>query len=615
MSSITKVPFLFTLILLISDVLHAQKEDYFWVMGDDGGYRSPAIDSFWTSFKLNFNEDPMRFEWMPARPMKFDATCASLCHPTGELFCYSNGMSIDGVDGKVLLGADTINYGAFWELWRVEHANIIRNFGFTLPQGMLFLPWPGKSDSIFYATIYLGENYENVEIGKYGIISKSKEDRNGVLVAKDIQFHNEKIKNSIQAVRHSNGRDWWIILIGEDNVHYYSYLLNKDGIKLINSQQIGLFNKGIGIGNMYFSLDGTKFVSIDALIWTKYTIISIFDFDRCTGTFSNGIFDTIPTYEAGLGIGAIFSPDGKYLYANNDYELYQYDMDATEIKKSRILLDTFDGFQSHPHEYLYFTTFGYWAYGPDGRLYNVSGYGSARHMHIMDYPNEAGQACSFRQHALKIPNNHWTIPNFPHYRLGPLDGSPCDTLGLDNHPVAKYRYEPDSIDYLRLRFTDLSYFRPETWVWDFGDGSPRVTTQHPYHTFSGNGTYHVCLTVSNENSSNTVCRDITLGTVNSDDTQITRADITLFPNPVEDYLLVTLGEYVPGHGQIMIYDITGRAVLTQRMYYGQNSIDMRGLQAGMYVWKVVDFVNPSPALPSRRKGEDVVVREGKVVKR
>ncbi|MCB0660588.1 MAG: hypothetical protein KDC04_06615, partial [Saprospiraceae bacterium] len=64
---------LFTMFLVRES--YCQKEDYFWIMGNDGGYRSSQIDSFWTSFRLNFNEDPMRFEWMPARPMKFNRTC------------------------------------------------------------------------------------------------------------------------------------------------------------------------------------------------------------------------------------------------------------------------------------------------------------------------------------------------------------------------------------------------------------------------------------------------------------------------------------------------------------------------------------------------------------
>jgi hypothetical protein len=106
--------------------------------------------------------------------------------------------------------------------------------------------------------------------------------------------------------------------------------------------------------------------------------------------------------------------------------------------------------------------------------------------------------------------------------------------------------------------------------------------------------------VSNENSSNTSCRTITLGTVSSDDESVSSADISLFPNPVQDYLLITLGEYVPAHGQVMIYDVTGRPIITQRIYYGQNSVDMSALSAGVYVWKVMD---------GKRE-----IKEGKVVK-
>ena len=65
---------------------------------------------------------------------------------------------------------------------------------------------------------------------------------------------------------------------------------------------------------------------------------------------------------------------------------------------------------------------------------------------------------------------------------------------------------------------------------------------------------------------------------------------------------------------MVLYDISGRPVHTQRIYYGQNNVDMTALASGIYVWKVMDIVNPSPALPLQRKGETVVVREGKVVK-
>jgi hypothetical protein len=158
-------------------------------------------------------------------------------------------------------------------------------------------------------------------------------------------------------------------------------------------------------------------------------------------------------------------------------------------------------------------------------------------------------------------DNPWNIPNFPYYRLGPLDGSSCDTLGIDNHPIAKYRYEADTSDHLRIRFTDLSYFRPEIWSWDYGDGSPKESIKSPYHSFQKNGTYQVCLTVSNENSSNTTCRTLTLGTSSTSEDIGSKADIHLFPNPVTDLLLITIGDYIPEHGQAELFDLKGQMVL------------------------------------------------------
>lgn len=43
-------------------------------------------------------------------------------------------------------------------------------------------------------------------------------------------------------------------------------------------------------------------------------------------------------------------------------------------------------------------------------------------------------------------------------------------------------------------FTDLSTGGPDTWSWNFGDGSPVVNTQNPAHTFTSSGTFNVTLT-------------------------------------------------------------------------------------------------------------------------
>lgn len=46
-------------------------------------------------------------------------------------------------------------------------------------------------------------------------------------------------------------------------------------------------------------------------------------------------------------------------------------------------------------------------------------------------------------------------------------------------------------------FLDTSTQNPESWAWDFGDGSTGSTTQHPLHTFEKPGTYTVTLTATN----------------------------------------------------------------------------------------------------------------------
>jgi PKD repeat protein len=62
-------------------------------------------------------------------------------------------------------------------------------------------------------------------------------------------------------------------------------------------------------------------------------------------------------------------------------------------------------------------------------------------------------------------------------------------------------------------FTDLSTNTPTSWRWDFGDGSPIDTNQHPSHTYDTIGTFEVCLTVSNIGGSNTICKTITISNI------------------------------------------------------------------------------------------------------
>jgi hypothetical protein len=82
---------------------------------------------------------------------------------------------------------------------------------------------------------------------------------------------------------------------------------------------------------------------------------------------------------------------------------------------------------------------------PDDKIYfscvyndGVSGYpypDSVSNMYnenlsVINYPDSPGVACGFAPFSYYLGGNetYWGLPNNPNYELGPLTGSPCDTL-------------------------------------------------------------------------------------------------------------------------------------------------------------------------------------------
>lgn len=51
---------------------------------------------------------------------------------------------------------------------------------------------------------------------------------------------------------------------------------------------------------------------------------------------------------------------------------------------------------------------------------------------------------------------------------------------------------------MMVAFTDLSSEAPDSWEWDFGDGSPHSTIMAPVHLYDTAGVYTVTLTVVKE---------------------------------------------------------------------------------------------------------------------
>jgi PKD repeat protein len=74
---------------------------------------------------------------------------------------------------------------------------------------------------------------------------------------------------------------------------------------------------------------------------------------------------------------------------------------------------------------------------------------------------------------------------------------------LDAPPVAGFQQSAGVTCTGAVQFTDASLFNPETWAWDFGDGSTD-TVQNPLHIYTTDGTYTPVLIVTNTFGSDTI---------------------------------------------------------------------------------------------------------------
>ena len=89
-----------------------------------------------------------------------------------------------------------------------------------------------------------------------------------------------------------------------------------------------------------------------------------------------------------------------------------------------------------------------------------------------------------------------------------------------------------------ISFTDLSTNSPTTWHWDFGFNNDSSVVQNPSYTYTQNGTYTVCLAVTNYLGSDTVCKTVTIRGIGLDESD----DMVwaLYPNPTSGALTLRL---------------------------------------------------------------------------
>jgi hypothetical protein len=309
----------------------------------------------------------------------------------------------------------------------------------------LVIPDPGNFSKyyIFQNNIGLGATQPGLY---YSIVDLSFNNGNGKIISKNNIITNSTTAEPLTAVKHGNGRDWWVLFryyatTNIDNT-INSLLVSPTGIGLVLSQNIASFFRG-GIGRFVFNSDGNKLLSIGG----NYLINAI-NFDRCSGLLSNeniispGLPDFVYPY---LASGA-FSPNGDIIYlceydTANTFTSYlcQYDLTASNILGSRLTLDTLTRSYSNGSDFTDIKL------APDGKIYITSGpdcyglcfpYPDSLHTPNTDYlsvinnPDSAGFACNYQRlgYYLGGKRTYQGLPNNPNYELGRLISSPCDSL-------------------------------------------------------------------------------------------------------------------------------------------------------------------------------------------
>jgi len=261
------------------------------------------------------------------------------------------------------------------------------------------------------------------------------------------------------AIRHGNGKDWWIVNHRRNGTRFMTFLLQNDSLIGPYFQNIGYyFNNPIypifvntpfngieGWTDMCVSGDGSKIA-----IAINRGILMTLDFDRCSGEFSNyklledytdTSYYTLCSPLAFGGFNSIeFAPRNRdILYLSTTYydTIFQYNLadSLPALSKKMVFVDLADtsGIDS--------STLGAMALGPDGNIYvQRVGVDCHRYPNITDSlvlymarimnPDLLWPGCYYDTFAVRThgKGNKGDLMNLVNYDLGAWSGSPCDTL-------------------------------------------------------------------------------------------------------------------------------------------------------------------------------------------
>ncbi|WP_396142690.1 T9SS type B sorting domain-containing protein [Flavobacterium sp.] len=389
--------------------------------------------------------------------------CATISNSNGQLLFYTDGITV----------------------WDRSHTVMTNGTGLlgdsSSSQSAIIVPKPG-SNTIYYIITVSAEASPNGVT--YSIVDLSLNGTYGAVTTdKNVQLFAAPACEKLTVVKKGNDTDYWVVIHGYGNNTFLAYSITSSGLNPIPViSNVGSLIDVVfeTLGYLKFSPDGTKLISCN-----YQDLVELFDFDNNTGIISN---PRLITNKFG-NYGVEFSPSGDIAYIStgdlNTCELIQYDLTATNIPSTAILLYSFNDINQN---------IGALQLAPDGKIYIPITY--SNYVNRINNPNILGLGCNFQLNAISL-------------------GSGICILGLPQFIQSYFNASFTAQNFClgsTTQFTLNASSAPTSVLWDFGDGFTS-TDINPTHQYSSAGSYTVTVTVASTSGTTNKNGQITISGV------------------------------------------------------------------------------------------------------
>ncbi|KAA6435710.1 hypothetical protein FOE74_07140 [Rufibacter glacialis] len=371
---------------LLSLMALAQKEATTWYFGHNAG--------------LSF-ADPANPQPLKDGNMFSEEGCAVLSDALGNLLFYTNGMQVWNRNKQIMAGGDSLK----------GHE--------SSTQSAVILPKPGSQHLYYlFTTDFQGQSHGL----QYHLIDLSRNGGLGEVVSKNNLIF-APVTEKLTAIKHRNGRDYWVITHRWNSSAFYAYLISADGItfKPVESHlgSIHAGDNGGTIGYMKASPTGDK---LAVATWATVNKIEVFGFNNENGKLSLAV--DLGKFDEAYGVE--FSPDGTKLYggkngiAGGEARIFQFDLSAGT--NDAIIHSGKQVAKSISRK------IGALQLGPDGRIYVARN--NSNWLGVIRNPNALGPACDYKDSGINLGTQKSALglPNFPGFYFQNL--SPSTTSAL-----------------------------------------------------------------------------------------------------------------------------------------------------------------------------------------